>query len=204
MNILVVGGDNYPSFMTKFGSVIKYDPSFHFDLPNVDLVCFTGGADISPSLYGEQPHIRTTANGVRDQTETRIIRQAFAQGIPCVGICRGGQLLSAMNGDKLVQHANNHYIAHDIVYRKKKYKVASSHHQMMIGNLGEVLAWSDAISDFYEGQPYAKDHVFKNNREPEAVWYDTSSCLCVQFHPEHFYAYEGAKLFTKLMEEYIL
>ena len=203
MNILVVGAGTYPKYMAKFGHVITYDSSLHYDIPVVDLIVFTGGADVSPLLYGEKAHFRTTSNGIRDHTEAFIVKQAFARGIPCVGICRGGQFLSVMNGDSLVQDVTHHYQPHDVVYENKMYRVTSTHHQMMIGARGEVIAWTSDLSNHFEGGNGRIIHM-EDKKEPEVVWYDVTSCLCVQFHPEHTYNHQGSKLFFKLMEEYIL
>ncbi len=76
---------------------------------------------------------------------------------------------------------------------------------MMTGLRGEVIAWANNISDYFEG---ANRSLMSCNlvgrKEPEAVWYDVSSCLCVQFHPEYIFNHDANTLFSKMMEEYIL
>lgn len=52
-----------------------------------DLVCFTGGEDISPSLYGEKSLVGTHTNLSRDKRE--VAAWNAYSGIPKVGICRG-------------------------------------------------------------------------------------------------------------------
>jgi len=203
MNILVVGYGSYPHYFTRFGHVIQYDPSAHYDLPSVDVVVLTGGGDVSPLMYGEQEHRATIADGVRDNREAYIVKQAFARGIPCIGICRGGQFLSVMNGDTLVQDVTNHYKPHDVVYDNNMYRVTSTHHQMMTGTTGEVIAWTSDLSDHFQGGN-GKTIVMEDHKEPEAVWYDVTSSLCVQFHPEQNSKGDSDKLFKKLMEEYVL
>jgi len=192
------------TYMRKFGDVVLYDSAIHYEIPkDVDLVVFSGGSDVNPSAYGELIHPKTRYNTTRDYTDIKVIKQAFSRGIPCVGICRGAQILSVMNGDKLIQHVTKHLVPHDLVYQGERYRVTSTHHQMMVGTRGEVIAWSDGLSGTYEGA-YCKPMKVKEQKEPEAVWYDSSSSLCVQFHPEHVFVHKSDTLFTKMMEEYIL
>lgn len=78
------------------------------DFNNADLLCFTGGEDVNPALYGEPCHPYTGFNKQRDAVEKQIFHHAIHEGIPCVGICRGGQFLNVMHGGKLWQHVHGH------------------------------------------------------------------------------------------------
>ena len=54
-----------------------------------DLVCFTGGADVSPALYNHPTHPTTYFDQGRDAQEMAIFEAATKKGTPMVGICRG-------------------------------------------------------------------------------------------------------------------
>ena len=64
----------------------------------------TGGADLSPLSYGEEP-LKEAWEGdrLRDRWEMALYRQALAKGIPVLGICRGVQLINVAEGGSLWQ-----------------------------------------------------------------------------------------------------
>lgn len=59
------------------------------DFAEASLVCFTGGADVSPDMYGDKAHRYTQNDEWRDAKEERLFAEAGARNIPMVGICRG-------------------------------------------------------------------------------------------------------------------
>ena len=65
-NIFVVGGSTgYTSWIENVNLV---------DSPlKADIVFFTGGEDVSPSLYGEKAHRTTFANKKRDIVEMEVL-----------------------------------------------------------------------------------------------------------------------------------
>ena len=65
---------------------------------------FTGGDDISPEYYGETPHPRLEqVNPPRDRMDLLLARSLLAEGMPCLGICLGVQLLNIAAGGSLLQ-----------------------------------------------------------------------------------------------------
>jgi putative glutamine amidotransferase len=66
-----------------------------------------GGADVSPSSYGEEP-LRPEWNGdvIRDRHEIAAIEVALALGKPILGVCRGAQVLNVARGGSLYQDIN--------------------------------------------------------------------------------------------------
>ncbi|PYI55623.1 gamma-glutamyl-gamma-aminobutyrate hydrolase family protein [Paenibacillus flagellatus] len=121
----------------------------------LDGLLVTGGGDVDPTLYGEEPH---PALGEvcpeRDRFELAIVRRFLALDKPIFGICRGCQLLNvAANGDMfqdihaqagrtLLQHYQKsprghatHFVdieERSLLYRivgERRLKVNSFHHQ---------------------------------------------------------------------------
>ncbi len=132
-------------------------------LENTDLVCFTGGEDVSPHLYKEPRHSTTMNSLNRDEYEVGIFHKALKLKKHMIGICRGSQFLCVMNGGKLVQHQQNKYSMHDIyTHDGKKLEITSTHHQAQYPwNLKEgkdfvVLAYTSGLS---------KMHLDGNNKE---------------------------------------
>jgi gamma-glutamyl-gamma-aminobutyrate hydrolase PuuD len=65
----------------------------------------TGGADVDPSRYGQDPHPSIYGiDHVADEFEFGLVDAAMDRGIPILAICRGHQLLNVALGGSLDQH----------------------------------------------------------------------------------------------------
>src|SRR5690606_12977256 len=70
----------------------------------LDGLLFTGGHDISPSLYGQAPSAKCgTVIVERDEMEKLLFQLALQRDLPMLGICRGIQLFNALLGGTLYQ-----------------------------------------------------------------------------------------------------
>ena len=173
-----------------------------------DLLCFTGGADVSPEFYGDKKHHYTGSDIRRDENEREIFRQAFIANKPMVGICRGGQFLNVMSGGRMYQHVEKHagyphYIV-DKVTGETIY-VSSTHHQMMMPSVNAtVVATSNlrGYREWYEGQVFHKEIA---EEDYEVLYYEETKCLCFQPHPEFTSVEYGGmkKYFESLLGRYL-
>jgi len=74
-------------------------------LDSLDGLIVTGGKDVDPALYGQEPHPTTDAPRTdRDTWEGALLTAAIARGLPFLGICRGAQVLNVALGGTLHQH----------------------------------------------------------------------------------------------------
>ncbi|WP_246140135.1 gamma-glutamyl-gamma-aminobutyrate hydrolase family protein [Protaetiibacter larvae] len=74
-------------------------------LDGLDGLIVTGGKDVDPARYGQQPHPTTDApRPDRDAWEDALLTAAIARELPFLGICRGLQLLNVARGGSLIQH----------------------------------------------------------------------------------------------------
>lgn len=147
-----------------------------------------GGSDISPSLYGAKVSRRTHAGptpSARDNIEVALARRAMEIGLPIFGICRGAQLLCALNGGKLIQDLQ-HPSQHELQFDDGSVMVTNScHHQLQdLRNIPkenyDLLGWTKL-------SPYTLDENDENvalEVEPEVVWYKQCKGFGVQGHPE--------------------
>lgn len=70
----------------------------------LDGLILQGGADLSPSSYGQRPlRPEWSGDAVRDRYEIELIEGFLAAGKPLLGICRGCQLLNVAFGGTLLQ-----------------------------------------------------------------------------------------------------
>src|SRR5262249_32748306 len=71
----------------------------------LDGLVFSGGSDLGPDLYGQEPHPETT--GVvpeRDHGGMTLLAAALERDLPVLAVCRGSQVLNVVRGGDLVQH----------------------------------------------------------------------------------------------------
>lgn len=167
---------------------------------SIDLLLFTGGADVNPEMYNEKVGTHTSINNNRDNQEKDIFYRF--DYLPKLGICRGSQFLTVMSGGKLVQHISGHLGNHKIHVKKNNrglslssgkfltYDITSTHHQMMFPfNLNKkfynILGWSKRFrSETYLNGSNEEIELPTHFVEPEIVFYNNSNSLCVQGHPE--------------------
>jgi len=191
MRLVAVGRyyNVHQPFMKLFDSLEVIGFGNSVELKKGDVVLFGGGEDISPSLYKQKPSRYCGATerlSQRDILEKSIFEQAKLLNIPMIGVCRGAQLLCALNGGSLYQHVNNHAGRdHDMITNTGDIlNVCSVHHQMMnpMGTKHELLAWSSHI--------LSNVHLIENEEnlavdvEPEVVYFTETKSLAIQYHPE--------------------
>jgi len=125
----------------------------------------SGGADMDPASYGQEPHPRTTNfRRERDDFELALAREALEQRLPVLGICRGFQVLNVALGGDLEQHlagterhlhTPGRFSDHDVRLEPGslaadaaggEHLAVRSHHHQGLGRLGDGLVatgWSE-------------------------------------------------------------
>jgi GMP synthase-like glutamine amidotransferase len=179
----------------------------------IDILILWGGADISPSLYKAE---RISSSGPeepseRDLYEWELMRRAYANNIPIIGVCRGAQLLCAFAGGQLIQDVDGHRSAHNITTSEGDTLMQpGDHHQMMwpYDVNHKLLAWSEhSLGTTYSPEGGSSDDLeARRVKEPEIVWFPDIKGLAIQGHPE-WGTYEGSKYIEyclKLIKEYCL
>ncbi len=80
------------------------EESLRVVLDRLDGVLLSGGGDIDPALFGDEPHPATCEiEPDRDRVELTLARWAVERDVPFLGICRGIQVLNVALGGSLVQ-----------------------------------------------------------------------------------------------------
>ncbi len=172
-----------------------------------DGLLLSGGNDINPALYGQEPQSVLTLAGCRDQGEIDILDAATQRKLPILGICRGIQLLNVYFGGTLIQdiptflpesairhsmEAPYHRVCHTVnvlpdtplaALTGKSVISVNSHHHQAVGRVASCLA----------PMAYAEDGI------PEALYKPDERFLWgVQWHPERIWDIEdsSAQIFT--------
>lgn len=153
-----------------------------------DLLIFTGGSDLDPGSYGDNPLPTTISDPVRDKRNTNTYFEY--RNTPKVGFGRGAQFLNMMMGGFIIQHIENHNKPHYITIEGfGNLNIESNHHQMMYPfNLSEhkykILAWTKNFrSDTYLSGSGNEIDLSPGFLEVEIIQFENHS-LCIQGHPE--------------------
>jgi putative glutamine amidotransferase len=151
----------------------------------------TGGGDVDPAFYGQEPHTRTyNVSPQRDRFEFSLLERALELDMPVLAICRGMQVLNVFLGGTLEQHLVDtsgrldHYrdrpraeAAHEVHLRAgtwladwlgQRVPVNSHHHQGL-----------DLVADPLQEAGRAEDGVLE-----AVVSHAHSWVVGVQWHPE--------------------
>ncbi|MFV0561046.1 MAG: gamma-glutamyl-gamma-aminobutyrate hydrolase family protein [Enterococcus sp.] len=162
-------------------------------IQQIDKLLLAGGQDVSPQLYGEDPHLKLgNTNHARDLFEQALVKEALHQGKPIFAVCRGLQLVNVALGGTLYQDLS--LVPHEVIKHEQQptapefathrltvdqasqltallpehYHVNSYHHQAIkkVAPSLRPIAWaSDGIIEAIESK-------------------ESHSILGVQWHPE--------------------
>jgi putative glutamine amidotransferase len=207
----------YPKSVTDAGGLpvliplnLSYD-DLDLLLTRVDGILFTGGYDVDPRLYGNQPHPKVEGvDADRDRVEIYLVQALINLSKPFFGICRGFQVINIALGGSLyedlpeqfpgeIQHDNHNrprdYLAHTVDVQSGTrlsellgtgaIGVNSLHHQgvnRIARGLQETALAPDGLIEAFE----LNDYPFG---------------LAVQWHPEELQEYASMRnLFQTLVQ----
>jgi putative glutamine amidotransferase len=179
---------------------------------HIDGLLLTGGVDVDPLLFGEQPHRKMgRIDPGRDFFELHLVKAALKKGIPILGICRGCQILNVAAGGTVIQDiphvlGKNNVIKHEqaaprwypthiaklvegtklaSIFAESEITVNSYHHQ----------AVNQPGSDFVVAAK-APDGVIEAIELPGHPF-----AIGVQWHPELMWS--RCPIFSKLFEKFV-
>lgn len=173
-------------------------------------VLFTGGHDVSPQMYGEEPiDDSVSCCDVRDKMEKIVLEISLKQNKSVLGICRGIQFINvalggtlyqdlpSQYGSKVEHHQNPPYDipVHEVylnpetplyeLLKKERISVNSYHHQAVKCLAPSLSIMATSSDNLIEGV-YRADKKF--------FW-------AVQWHPE--YSYKKDDVQRKIFEEFV-
>jgi putative glutamine amidotransferase len=171
----------------------------------LDGLIISGGPDIEPVRYGEQPGpLTTVVRPRRDAAEIALFEAALDAGVPVLGICRGMQLMNVALGGTLIQHLP------EVVGHEEHCPTpgAMGAHEVTVGPSGSRSRLSDLLG---EGTRLVPTHhhqgvdklgtglvptAWAPDGTVEAIETDAPFAVGVQWHPE---AGDDPRLFRALV-----
>lgn len=165
-------------------------------LDMVEGVLFTGGHDVSPEIYGEEPLNHTVVTcKKRDEMERIVLNKAMERDKSILGICRGIQFINAALGGTLYQDLPTQHPS-DVEHHQKPPYDVPVHNVHIVKNvpLFELLGKEELSVNSYHHQAIkelAPDFcVMAKSTDGliEAVYKPDQKFLwAVQWHPEFSY-----------------
>lgn len=180
-------------------------------LDGIDGLIITGGRDIAPGSYGQDPHPATDEatedSRRRDAFEFALVRGALRRGMPVLGICRGAQLLNVALGGTLHQHLPD-VIGHTRHQQGNAMFTTSTVRTVSGTRLAELIGESsDAQCYHHQAIDTLGEGLVVSARDEdgviEAVEIDPATnpgkwVLAVQWHPEE--RLDDLRLFAAIVE----
>lgn len=177
--------------------------------PNfLDGIVFSGGGDIDPLLFGEEPIVKNgEISPLRDAYELELCNWAMEQNLPLLGICRGMQIFAIVSGGTILQdmetqgtpwvkhsqQAPRWYGTHTVTVEpnsllaeicKKEELVVNSFHHQTVFEVGEGFSVCGRSKDGFIEAMEKRDSPF---------------ILGVQWHPEALPTQEQQAIFDHLI-----
>ena len=182
-------------------------------ISRVDALILSGGEDVHPFFYGEEP--ATALGGVnvdRDHSDTWLLQAAVNQGKAVLGICRGEQLTNVTFGGTLYQDIPSQFPNKPTVQHGQKFGGAEPVHHVTVvkdSHLYEVMGQEQlAVNSFHhqavkDVAPGFKVVATAPDGVVEAIeGFPTYNILAVQWHPEYF-GQQGDAFWLQLFQDLI-
>lgn len=169
----------------------------------VDGLLLTGGGDVDPRRYRQQPHKMTYGvNENRDRVEFRAVQLARRYRLPVMGICRGCQVMNVEAGGTLHQHLPDR-LKNGARHRHGELPVRFATHSLVAEAVGQRQATVTHLHHQavqYTGRGYRPsgwhpDGTIEVIESTDGIWR-----VGVQFHPEMSWATDPERgLFRQLV-----
>ncbi|GAF22448.1 LOW QUALITY PROTEIN: glutamine amidotransferase [Bacillus sp. JCM 19047] len=183
---------------------IEPDKAWHY-IKTVDGVLLTGGGDINPMLFNEDPHPDLgDLTPERDHFEYELAKAALAEGKPILGICRGMQILTIAAGGDMYQDLHTQYEGELVQHRQRAPRNIRSHQiQLKASSKLEsiVNCTTMYVNSFHHQAVRNVSFPFQavawtNDGVIEAIEHQSHPFqIGVQWHPENLTDEQSKKLF---------
>lgn len=162
----------------------------------IDGLLISGGQDISPFLYGEEPrNVIGPTSPKRDLVEQDLLKEAVRQGKAVLGVCRGMQLINVVFGGNLLQDlSENPEITLQHVQKTRPNYSTHTVHVNQDSHLSNIIADKSRVNSFHHQAinqlaPGLKVSARSSDNVIEAIELmdQDHSIVGIQWHPELTY-----------------
>jgi len=190
------------SIVTREFYTLPIDSMDYF-LERAKAIVIGGGEDVHPSVYGKEEYVEVCGafDEFRDSIEMVLIKHALLNKKPLLGICRGHQIINAVNGGTLIpdipsfsqttiNHRSDRDSAHVIICMKDSWLSAlnidtlwvnSRHHQCI-----------DELSPLFSPAAYSPDGIIESIQIADTLLHPFA--VGVQWHPEGLHDKASAQI----------
>lgn len=185
--LLRAGAVPFILVQTKDPAVIKAQ------IAVIDGLLLTGGGDIAPIFYGEEPYVQLgNVDADRDAYELALLQRAEELKKPVLGICRGIQVINVAYGGSVYQDLSQ--MEEGVLQHMQRASRDSISHSVEVvkgTHLAEILGESSMVNSFHHQaikkvapgfrvNAFSPDGVIEGIERIQAYF-----MLGVQWHPEH-------------------
>lgn len=200
--------DDYVASVAAAGAVpvilpvVDNEEIVHEQMNGIDALVITGGWDVDPSLWGDEPHTKLGPTlPARDSFDYMVLKEAKERHLPVFGICRGIQIMNVFAGGTLWQDISEQ--ARSFVRHWQGSHPAQATHTITTAEnsrLHRVLGEAHRVNSFhhmavhqvapgFRATAWAADGTIEGI---EAT--DGSPVFAVQWHPEMLHRVDEAML----------
>lgn len=178
-------------------------------IAEIDGLILSGGGDVAPDLYNDQPHPRLgQVDRARDRFEMALVRRAVDRGRPILAVCRGIQVLNVALGGNLYQDLSSEREGGIQHHQKAPHDVAT--HRVWIdenSRLHQITGQKQPMvnSRHHQAVKDIADHLVRAATAPDGVveaveHVEAAFVIGVQWHPESLADETSRRLFAALVE----
>lgn len=178
----------------------------------IDGLLLTGGYDVDPTNYEEEPHVKLEqVVAERDELEMILIREILKHDKPILGICRGEQILNVTLGGTLYQDIEAQYERENIQHFQQAKRSHQSHEVVVKKDtiLGSIVQQANIkVNSFHHQAVKDVAHALvvsgtSHDGIIEAIESPTNRfVLGVQWHPETL-AVNGDLASKRIFERFV-
>jgi putative glutamine amidotransferase len=177
-----------------------------------DGVVIAGGDDVDPALYGRDVLLeaRVKVDPGRDAIDFPVFEEAWREGLPALGICRGMQVMNVARGGTLIQHLPLESPSHVEHSQPKKPNRRDHPVTLRAGTRLSEIAGSpeidvnsrhhqavDRLAEDFVVTATAPDGVIEALEARDGRW-----LIAIQWHPENLHDDPTSKrLFREFVEQ---
>lgn len=182
--------------------------TLHDVLCHIDGIILTGGGDIHPSYFGEEPVEELgEVDSTRDTYDIHLIKMAARHNIPMLGICRGEQLINVAFGGTLYQDLPSQYPGDTLYQHRNSTHIVNIEPGSWLANVTgiEQLTTNSVhhqavkqIAPGFKASGWSEDGVVEviENIDGYPIW-------GVQFHPERMFAIDNDTIARQIFSFFI-